>query len=338
MEMALSEYEPAFTTNTPMLPPHWRWLRSEGIIDGLEHNPTKKWDGNEGAGVVRKAVKFRKLYVLAKTKQQQTRLSENETMRDIFWAHHIWYRRSRDMRPIIQSLILADCPTEEIADSTGYTFETIQAYEALFFNVRHRLLEEPYIAFCVIGLHTNFKLGDNNTDVSWQLFGYYMKDKDTLMALATGFLNPYAEVAHDMVMAKLHTYIDNTNTIKTAKAIMILRDNQHTAVEMLNVQMAKWATDSRSGGGIDANPMAVNISAMMTNTLASFRIAGHDPDGIPSRGTGHAIDVFDNAGVELPYHSLKRIEAGQLLPNQEELLSMEFPPPPERNEAGGSDE
>jgi hypothetical protein len=106
----------------------------------------------------------------------------------IYWAH--WFHEQVPdhgvpIRWTIEARILARQSDAEIARLNGCSAEVIEAYEALFFNVRERLDDRDFILTSVIGpIEAGSKFYDEGQ--LWKLCGY-LGGPQMLDAMIVGF-------------------------------------------------------------------------------------------------------------------------------------------------------
>jgi hypothetical protein len=133
---------------------HWRLIRATSIVDGTGPSTTVKRDGTSASvRWIKQAVKFLKAFERCEDDNQVARLAQEQP--SIFRAHELWQNSDLPDRRVIEALILAGESNEAIARHTGQLPETIEAYEALFFNVREKLAHSDYIRWVAMRPNVN---------------------------------------------------------------------------------------------------------------------------------------------------------------------------------------
>src|ERR1700733_5058202 len=153
----------------PLRVPDWRWLRAQDIAHG---GPpvTVRQDGATSATLIRRAARFYKALQGCDSDERQMKLAWERP--DMFWAHYMYDQLHNPMRWSIEARILAGETDREIATRIGCSEEIIQAYEALFFNVRDKLNRTDYILNVVLKDAVLRGLHEREKDLLWKLVAY----------------------------------------------------------------------------------------------------------------------------------------------------------------------
>ena len=128
----------AYQRHDPVRAPDWRFSR---IVDIARNNrPANRFqiDAQTRAGV-----RFVRAWDRAKTEDDRDMLLQSAM--GLFHAYELHEHEDPDVRFVVEARILAGQSDEQTASVTGTLPETIYWYEALFFNVRDRLLAHDYI-------------------------------------------------------------------------------------------------------------------------------------------------------------------------------------------------
>jgi hypothetical protein len=149
MSMMLS-----FNAQNPWRVVHWRLIRATSIVDGIGSSTTVKRDGTSASvRWIKRAVKFLEALERCEDDYQLARLAQEHP--SIFWARDLWQNDHLPLRGEIEARILAGESNEVVARHTGQLPETIEAFEALFFNVREKLAHSDYIRFVAMRPNVN---------------------------------------------------------------------------------------------------------------------------------------------------------------------------------------
>ena len=107
----------------------------------------------------------------AKTKLQ--RMSVMAVYPAIYWAYDLRTRADKRVAlAAVEARILARQTDPEVAKAHGCWPRYIEAYEALFFNVRDRLKHQDFILCSVLQDVHNEGLENCKADMLWELFAY----------------------------------------------------------------------------------------------------------------------------------------------------------------------
>ena len=156
--------------NPSRAPDAW-WRRARGYYFEGQLIPTVKRDGGRGNFWIRKAIRFLDAARQAKTKRQ--RMSVMAAYPAIYWAYDLRTRADKRVAlAAVEARILARQTDPEIAKAHGCWPRYIEAYEALFFNVRDRLKHQDFILCSVLRDVHNEGLENCKADVLWKLFAY----------------------------------------------------------------------------------------------------------------------------------------------------------------------
>jgi hypothetical protein len=291
----------------------WRWRRACHIIEGGPR-ATARLDGDAGAKWIRRAVKFRKMLDKCDAKSHY-RLAEFDPV--MFWAYTMFDRPERRLRWTIEARILARQTDKEIADEVASSPETIEAYEAVFFNVRDRLDRKEYILHVVLS-----EAGQNCRasayDVVWKLFAYcggplVLERLLEPVARAVPPKNP------DEVPAALGNAAGDNLKKNAAIAAVVLPVNSRTAPVLVHTLVRLTKLERNLGTDSQANEqLLANINAML----------GSMPFGVGTREEdrcGGLLGQFDERGIELHSDEMMLAAAGIDFPGQDTLLTLAFP-------------
>lgn len=326
------------TFSNPFRVPHWRWLRAAGYLDGRQRRPTKKRDGAEGYRWIKRAANFQHAYNACDGDGDMIELAE--TYPDIFWAHHAY--RERGGNPMgyqIEAHILARDSDFQVGYHAGLSPKLVEAYEALFFNVRDRLDHQGYILHQVMGPAIQRGLSEREYDLLWKLYGYFC-GPHMLLALINKFPNPGWCSTPDTINSVVQDDAINTLKLKAALAAKIVSVNQHTSLSLLDT-FTKFIEVERTTdtAGKAENQILDHINAMMTNL--PFTVGGRTPPKVNNARANSRVMTLRQSAVELSFEESMAVAAGQPIENEDMILqlgavdpdgnSLAFPPPVRRD-------
>ena len=123
--------------SNPFRPADWMWQRAVEIVDRNGPRASRKRDGLKGFKWINKAVSFLRAYRRAAGDEAVlARLATNRP--NIFWAHTAWSSTTNVQKHLIEAHLLARTDDFSIAFRCDMDPAVIQAYEALFFNVKEK--------------------------------------------------------------------------------------------------------------------------------------------------------------------------------------------------------
>jgi hypothetical protein len=301
--------------DNPLRAPSWRWLRA-AQVDAGGLKPSKIMDGGEGYAWIRRALRLKRRHALA-TNRPDALYALARADRSLFWAHTIWAEDKSPTRWAIEAHILADETDEAIAKKVGCEPDVINAYEAVFFNVRERLVNTEYVANVVMGDAVARGLNERQYDLLWKLFGYrggpHVLDAMISKFSAIGRPQKPEEVSQFFQEATIHAMRH-----KAAIAAVTIPINTHTQLPLLDAYV-KYVEIERTTENAEKAQAGIvqNIGAMLT--ALPFKI------GTKLDSEGDKMVPFDNNAAELRSDELMIVAAGGKLANQPLLQDLRFP-------------
>jgi hypothetical protein len=149
------------------------WQRSTGILNG-DPKASVNRDGPRGAGWIKRTVRFQAALAKATTDHERMRIMAG--FPDIYWAtsfHKLKLCPDRLLIPYgIEARIMARESDADIAQGFGCWPTYIEAYEALFFNVRDRLDNHDFIYNTVLGHQAADDKQHQQYDRGWKRLAY----------------------------------------------------------------------------------------------------------------------------------------------------------------------
>ncbi|HYV37597.1 MAG TPA: hypothetical protein VE988_17965 [Gemmataceae bacterium] len=128
---------------SPFRPPAWPWKRASYLLDrGLD--PVGRIDNER----IRRCFDFGRKLAASKSPSAHASLAEAETPMSM--AYELFTGANTNRRSVVEAWVLTGSAAELIAAKTGLAVETVNAYEAYFFDVRDRLEALGYILHEII--------------------------------------------------------------------------------------------------------------------------------------------------------------------------------------------
>ena len=302
----------AIAAENPFRPPDWMWLRATEVVNGEGRRPSRQRDGLKGFKWINRAIRFIRAYRQCDTEQRKADLAHRSP--EIFWAYWCWSSTTNVQKHLIEAHLLARSDFYSIGRRCGMTPGMIEAYEALFFNVREKLEHRSYILNCVMGPAIHRGLSEREHDLLWKLYGYFLGPY-IVDALESRFANPVWCSTPEGVGAAVLDDAIGTLKLKAALAAKTVPVNQSTQMALMD-QFTRFVEIERttdSAGKAQAQVLE-HIAAMMT-TLP-FAV------GRP-RGQAEVFE-FEDTAAELNYAETMFVSTGQPLDNAEELKRLSF--------------
>lgn len=188
----------------------------------------------------------------------------------MFMAHFIYYHPDKEWRAMVDACLLAGMTDHEIGEHVGTLPEAIDAYEALFFNVRDRLTNQVWIVKTILGAFSARQANANGTIDEGQyymllkLFGYY-GGPDVLMTLLSGC----QERGRPHSLKDVANWFDETLSANIRRHAVLasrsLQTNKFNAVQImeLHTKLIEIARVQEANAG-STNADEKNIAATLT--------------------------------------------------------------------------
>lgn len=308
------------TMQNPWRSPGWRWARAQAVASGDGPLSTPRRDGPEGYKWIRRAARFSQMLAHVEDDagaQWQLMMQFPE----IFWAHWAYIRDEYPIRWSIEAHLLARETNKEIAWKLGCLPGTIEAYEAIFFNVREKLNYREYIISHVLSASVLAGVLDRNHDLLWKLFGYE-GGPHVLDAMIGKLVSPVWCNRPDDVSKFFQSTAINIMKKKAAVASLTVPINSNTTLHLIEAFVKYVEIESNSNSlGKAQDQIIANLSAML----------GVLPFGVATKKEGRdkgMIPAYDGTSIELHADELTVVGAGLHLPGGEELRALGFPEPP----------
>jgi hypothetical protein len=236
----------------PFRQPHWRWEYARYRVQrgyGAPPNAEGHW--------LRLAYEIHNALLETESADLPDELRDRRP--DVFYAHQLWRDSNRLRRDAIEAFILAGEPSIRIATRFGIPATVIDAFEALFYDVRDRLRYRAYVNGVLLTPQSNGHLSEPTFGDVLKIFAYnrgalvadailgvYASQVGSIVVLPQGISLPAAE----MVALELK--------VKAAVAAIMLPVNERTAPELLKLcpRAIEIERDLKENGTADAEQQA----------------------------------------------------------------------------------
>jgi hypothetical protein len=265
-------------------------------------------------------------------------LSERERLfdryPDIYYAK-TWADAADDFTVTLQSLLLTDMPLDEIAMREDLYLPAVEAFEALFYNVRDRLQNVSYIVRNALSasrgnitLRDSPLLTDERRWACYRIFAYFGGPQALTYAIS-GF-----ERRDDVNTERLREWSDNTfrsllrrTTTLIAHAMEPRPANVMRMIE-LNLKSLELQQTERLASGGTAGPMR-ELCEMAGRLLEAvqWKIGPSDVDNMPQSERELRTSPFGLTALEAD-----RLAAGEELPELVAAAKIHKLPTARRNE------
>jgi hypothetical protein len=303
--------------SNPWRPPDWRWHRALGIIDGMPRSTPQRDGDKDSCKWINRATRFKRAIDGAAT--DRAKLTVALRYPDIYWAH--WIRildedtHHQTIRYSIEARLLARESSNNIGYRHGCDPLVVEAYEALFFNVRDRLHNRDFIVAGVLGEAVHRGLTERQYDLLWKLMGYCC-GPHLLDALIGKLVNPGWANRPEDVPQVLQDAAINLMKMKATVASLLVPVNSNTYLALIE-SFVKYVEIERTtdSAGKAADQILTNIDAMLQSI----------PFAVGTNVASGATLSYDHTHVELRQDELLLAGAGADLPHRRMLESMQFP-------------
>lgn len=301
--------------DNPRRAPNWKWLRAVQIDSG-GMRPTKKLDGSDGFSWIRRAVQLKRRHEMA-ANRPHAMYTLATVDRPLFWAHAMWADEKAPTRWALEARILAGEDDNAIAKKLGCDPAVINAYEAVFFNVREKLDNVEYIVNVVMRDAVTRGLTERQYDLLWKMFGY-QGGTHVLDAMITKFTTIDKPKRPEDVSKFFQESAINSMRHKAAIAALTVPINTHTQLQLIDSYVKYVEIERNSENAEKAQAGIVqNIGAMLATF--PFKI------GTKLDSEGDKMVPFDNGAAELRGDELMIVAAGGKLKNQPAIENLKFP-------------
>lgn len=304
-----------YARSNPWRAPHWRWGRALGIVEGQQPGTTARRDGAEGYRWITRVVKYLEAYITCQDDFSRMSLAMDEP--ELFWAHWAFDQKEHPARAIIEARVMARDMPVNIAHYSNCDEKIVEAYEAVFFDVREKLDRKDYVTAVIFGHKTQEFVREKNYGMIWKLLAYaggpHVLDAAMSKLTTPSWVNNPENVASFFQEAALSTIKK-----KAALAAMTVDVNSNTQLDLLAtfVKFVEIERTTETAGKVQ-DQVVTDLNAILSSL--PWKRAG-----VAGPPTGPAYD-YDMSAVELTVDQLLLIGTGEELKEREALLATTFP-------------
>ncbi len=292
------------------------WQRAVGIMEREEPAASPNRDGGRGCGWIKRAQRFQAALREADSPYEQMQLIID--FPGVYYAHQLFTDESaagRTTRWAIEARILARQTDDEIAQAGACRPDVIEAYEALFFNVRDRLDYRDVILNHVLGCLQVRSWETLEVGWLWKLFAYLGGPHvlESLMSRLPG--TAWVHEAGGIAAFFQDTAIGSMK-LKAALAAAGVRVDGRTQLALLEA-FTKYIEIERTTGsaGQASDQIQENLQAMLEEM--PFKAIGVQSE--------KQVPAFDRGAAELRADELMQVAAGLPVPGLDGVRDLRFP-------------
>jgi hypothetical protein len=235
---------PPFLKNNPLIGPQWRADRARDLVS-LGTRPDRNDDG-----YVRSYWDFLKRN---KTNKGAAYIKHPQA----FVADSIENYRDTEWRDILQAKLLTEEPIEDIADWLGSDPGTVEYFEKVFFNVRHRRHNRGWIMKVIMGTTDDrasndmCTMTDQQRGIVYRLFAYY-GGPEVLEACITGLMPSVLPNAKKDLQKWFDTALEQLIRSRAVQAARVMEINKFNIMPMLELTLTGIRERAEGETGIGA--------------------------------------------------------------------------------------
>lgn len=335
----------------PFRRPDWRW---ESVLRMVDRHPNPGRCTRRDDSWVRRARNFMLKWRARDEHERQELFYENGGANaGLFYAYQL-FERAQD-RPeeamVMQARLLTPMPFKEIADACDTLPQTVEWYEALFYNVRDRLQARDWVTTQVLvpAMMRNFGLSDNAhasspdgdahppwsnqviarpfLDASLKMFAYF-GGPVLCEFMIHGFLAGKTCRSVEDIPRFLDEHWAVTIKARSAQAARTFSINKYNVMELFQTH-ARIMEIERSEGS--ATQQRTNIERHVSALLDEVPW-GHGEAPAPTL-EGTNVPRYDGMAAELRDDELIGLAAGEDVKGLSGLEQLNMPPPRPKEEA-----
>jgi hypothetical protein len=243
----------------------------------------------------------------------------------------IWEARSQQEREMlaheVEARLLSGDTWAHTAARAGVDVPTIQAYEALFFNVADRLDQESYIYHQVMGRSLQEGVRERQYDLLWKMYGYRGGPIVLDMLVATTPTMPRCDTLDELkVWMEQQTQLQSTQKAMIA-ARTLDASNGFNQVEVIRTyaQLREMEANVDNKGKGATTALTANVEAMCRALPFSV---GRQRPGLERSLTADSVHAYDGYEAELRGDEVMALSLGEEPPQLEQVKMLKFPPLP----------
>lgn len=279
--------------------------------------PQVRRDGRSGAKWIRNAAQYIMRYREAETAYAKAALADKYP--DMFWAHHIFLQDAHPTKYAIEAYLLARETNAQVGFRCNADPSIVRAYEAVFFNIRHKLRHPAYVINVVLGSAVHRGITDRQYDLMWKLYAYmggpYVLDMMIQKLPAPAWApdsNAVPSFWQDVAVASMRM-----KAAQSSVAVPVNNQNHLAILDLYNKYVEIERTTESQGQAKEA--VLENIQAMMRGL--PYSVAGQ---GSREQERQHPL-FLRSSGAELRYQETMLAAAGVDMPNIESLDEVQYP-------------
>lgn len=279
----------------------WRWQRARMLRDTGRIISRRRDDE-----MVARAKRFMDIRLRASDEADIDALYP--TWGPLLYAHEIRFQTDNMLRLELEARLLTSLTLEEIAAKMQQRVDTVQWYEALFFNVKDRLDNKSWIAHQVLGPEVHTGLSDREFGLLWKLFayggGHYV-----LEAVMDGWVNPVQAKKPDEVQGFCNTQSAARIDVKHCVNMMNVRTNDtYSKIAFAELRARYREIEKLAGSGSSNDAIRDNLAAMLKSLPWGVGKNGAAPSSVISLGK---IDDSANGPIEQRACDAMAVRAGR---------------------------
>jgi hypothetical protein len=188
----------------------------------------------------------------------------------LYFAQEIHFNEDYEWRAILQARLLTNDSYENIAKGLATMPSAIEAYEAVFFNVRDRLDSHDWIVKTVLGTamdraaNREGTLTEHQRNMTYKLFGYFGGPL-ILDAIISGFNRGTLPTRKTEVAGWFDSTVKNLLRSKAAVAARVFEVNKFNVMQLFEIQLGVITSDlqAKSQQSGPVSPLVKNVQALL---------------------------------------------------------------------------
>jgi len=302
--------------SSPWRPPDAWWQRATRLVTTGDPRASAHLDSGRGCKWIKDAQRYQHAVANAQTFEQQKQLIIDYTA--IFYADWIFQQATTSNRAVrwaLEARILARQSNEEISVKNGVWPEAVEAYEALFFNVRDRLYYSDYILNSVLGQVAISGLQPRDNGLLCKMMGY-LSGPHVLDAMISHIPNPAWANSAEGVASYFQDTAISLMKKKASHAALTVPVESHTQMHLIEA-FVKYVEIERNSDSLgEANDQ---IQQGLQNLLESLPFAAI---GVTNQ---KQLPPLDTCAAEMRSDELMLTTVGMEMPGAEFLKQLRFP-------------
>lgn len=305
------------TRNSPDRDPDWRWRRAIRLLDVPDSKISKHKEGQDSYHWAHAAKEYLAAYRTCSTEEAYTAVYERFPA--IYWAHLVHTQVNPTTRHMLEAYLLCENITfKGISYFLAMSADQIEAYEALFFNVRDRLAHEAYI-WNVIEPNVDTNSPDYFFEKTMKMMSYragWRVLSFLLYACGKGPAPQNTDQVADLFRAWTLEGVAARAAVAITGRPLSTRLNE-PELRVIELYKSFIEATSKAGGAEKAqDQLSTAIREMFT--ASPYRVGSSTV-----KSAARTLE-FDTTAVELKYSESLTMGHGGLLDNADELRNITF--------------